>query len=103
MSTRRPLRGSPLLVSAAGAVVTIAGACHPPGNLMAPPQQQVCVSVSPKAPVTVNGVPVNEDTGCVSFYRESTFVIDAKLDGYEPYHEEVPADRIGGKHNIVLV
>lgn len=105
MSTRRPLRGSPLLISAAGAVVTIASACgghHPLGNLMAPPQVKVCVSVSPKAPVTINGEPLNDETGCMMM-SESPIAIDVKLDGYEPYHEDVPLDHVGDKHDIVLV
>jgi hypothetical protein len=102
---RRALRGSPLLVSAAGAVVTIAcagGGRTPPGNLMAPPQVTVCVAATPpEAPVTVDGNPVDE-TGCTSVYSGSTVVIDAQLEGYQPYHEEIQAQD-GVRHEIVLV
>jgi hypothetical protein len=103
---RRPLRGSPLLISAAGAVVTIAcsggAGRHPPGNLMAPPMIQVCVAATPpEAAVTVNGYAVDEQ-GCAGAYEQQMVTIDATLEGYEPYHEEYsPESEL--PHEIVLV
>jgi hypothetical protein len=104
MSIRRTLRGSPLLVSAAGAVVTIAcshGQTHV-GNLMAPPMVRVCVTSTPPAPVIVNGNAVDED-GCTSVYEGATVSIDATLDGYQPYHEDYAVEPTAGPHEIVLV
>jgi hypothetical protein len=96
---RRVLRGTPLLVSAAGAVVTIActkngGGGHPVGNLMAPPDVErieVCVTVVPEdATVTLSGLTPDE-RGCAQVPSDGPVMVDISAEGYETVHEEVPA------------
>jgi len=99
---RRVLRGTPLLVSAAGAIVTIAsGGCskvvhpHPVGNLMPPPTMEVCVQVTPAdaaAQVTLDGQAVDE-RGCAYVDRGmDTVTVDIQAEGYAPVHESAPAE-----------
>jgi hypothetical protein len=88
MATRRRRSGKPLLVASAGLVVSIGcGNHHPPGNLMAPPQVQVCVDADPpEAQVMIDGVAVGSD-GCRPEYAGQV-EITATAPGYEPYREQ---------------
>lgn len=85
------MRGVPLLVTAAGAVVTIAsGGCRPTvGNLMPPPQVKVCVEVEPaRAEVRIEGRVPDED-GCVEVYDDGGVNVQASAPGYAPYQAEI--------------
>ena len=102
---RRRLGGKPLLVAGAGATVFIGGCIPFVGNLVAPPEVELCVTVSPveaDATVTINDVELSEDDLCMDVWDDSVSTVGATAVGYEDYSEEVlmEGDTI---HDIVLI
>ena len=77
----------------------------PPGNLMAPPSIELCLTVEPpEAKVTVNGNGLIN--GCAPAYEGQGVSIAAEAPGYEPYSELYAPHPLGpneaDKHNIQL-
>jgi hypothetical protein len=92
---RRRVSGRPLLVASAGAALTLV-ACgekeetgsFTSGNLVAPPEVELCVTVEPaEAVVTVDGAPLAKG-GCQSVY-EGTHALHAEATGYRPFDQSV--------------
>lgn len=90
---RRALRGAPLLVASAGAVLAVG--CDggsigtTSGNLVAPPEVELCVNATPEeAAVQIDGQDLNVETGCNSVW-EGSHEITATAEGYDPYSETV--------------
>lgn len=110
---KRTMRGVPLLISAAGAIVTIGcgggggGSAEEPvrppvGNLMPPPTVTVCVTVDPpEATVTINGQAVDAQ-GCATVVDQGSTVIEADAEGYQVIAVEVPNDQLEPTYDLRL-
>jgi hypothetical protein len=97
---RRALSGRPLLVGCAGAIVLVSCGGATSGNLVAPPQVELCVTVEPPtAAVMVDEREVPE-SGCLSIY-EGTHELTAEAEGYEPYAESIEVSD-DTTHDIVM-
>jgi len=100
---RRRLSGRPLLVAtSAGVALTITScADSTSGNLVAPPQVQLCVEVVPdEATVSVDGVEWTDER-CEDVW-EGLHTVDAVAEGYEDYSEEVMVDS-PTTHEVTMV
>jgi len=109
---RRRLSGRPLLLAGAGASMMIAGCAdksgeteyYVSGNLMPPPQVELCVTVAPpeaEATVTANGQELPDaDPSCATVY-EGSISVTATAEGYAP-HEEVLEVYADTTHKITL-
>lgn len=87
---RRRLTSTPLLVATAGAAMMIASCeATTSGNLVAPAEAELCVSVTPAeamAQIQFNNNPVATESGCDTVYQGAVEVqVDAE--GYQTYEQ----------------
>ena len=83
MARRRTLTGKPLLVAKAAVLFTVGcgGEEAPVGNLMAPPEERVCVEALPKAAeVKVNGKVLEQP--CTMVYQGNKASIEVSAPGF---------------------
>jgi len=99
---RRALTGAPLLIAGAGAAVAVSACETTTGNLIAPPQVELCLEVEPEGlefPVNVSGTRVNAP-GCEDVYV-GEHLIQVDVEGYEFYEALLVLDA-PTEHTIAL-
>ena len=99
---RRALTGAPLLIAGAGAAVAVSACETTTGNLVAPPQVELCLDVEPEGlefPVDVNGIRVDAP-GCEDVYVGDQ-LLQADVEGYELYEVLIGVTE-PTEHTVVL-